>query len=100
MDDLFYEAKEVVDDLNAIILHQNEENIEQVEWISFFVLEYSYNISQILFMDCLIWSSHEDEREILDEENDIREPLKNFVVRESEKILEFIKKVEFPKLSF
>jgi len=79
------EALELVESLN------NETFIDGIiEWIEPFEFRSSGNECVIYFMDTVIWTSENDEREY--ESDDEKESLRKYVIRESKNILNDLNK--------
>jgi hypothetical protein len=73
MEELIREAIEAIDDLNGDIFEQlSDWNQSFAEEQSLLTLRTDGNVLRVDFCGLQIWNSDDDERECVDEENDVR----------------------------
>jgi hypothetical protein len=76
-------ALELVEELNDEVYERGG-----FEWYVPFTFESGgYDLGVIKFMGEIVWTEYEDMREYVDEDGEVQESLRNYVLRESNKVL-------------
>ena len=80
---MIQEALKLVESLN------NETFLDGVslEWIEPFNFESNGYQCKISFLGIILWDDDNDDREWLEDNDDKKEPLRNFIIREAKKVL-------------
>ncbi len=91
-----YDFAKIVETLNEEIDDKFfDKNLHEEELTGYIYFDYRTNGEQhsISFMDACLWSSEDDLRECIDDEEDEYEPLEPFLRREANKLLGLLKEL-------
>ena len=102
MSDLKFMDKQRSGDINILADIVDDLNIEfyertKIEWVYPFELRSVGSMHTIEFMGQNIWDSENDERLYTDEENDIKEHIETYIIRQATDLCNIMTEFFFPK---